>query len=62
MAVTIKAGNSADARREIACYVMAFQALECEEEGFIVLYIIDAADAEMCRDMEYNEVINIVEM
>lgn len=62
MAVTIKAGNSAEARQEIACYIMAFQALECKENGFTVLYIIDAADAEMCRGMELNQVISIEEM
>lgn len=62
MAVTIKAGSSQEARREIAAYVMAYSALECQENGLTVLYIIDAADAEMCRDMEHNQVISIEEM
>ena len=62
MAVTIKTGTTAEARRELSAYVMALQALECDENGLTVLYIVDADDAEMCRDMEHNQVISIEEM
>ena len=62
MAVKIKAGVCEAARRELSAYVMAYQALECVEDGYTILYIIEAEDAEMCRDMEHNKVISITEM
>lgn len=62
MAVTIKPGAGTEARRELAAYIMAYNAMECTENGYTVLYIIDADDAEMCRDMELNQVISIEEM
>lgn len=62
MAVTIKPGTTTEARRELIAYIHAYRALECTENGYTVLYIIDADDAEMCRDMELNQVINIEEM
>lgn len=62
MAVTIKPGAGEAARRELAAYIMAYSAMPCTENGLTVLYIIDADDAEMCRDMELNQVISIEEL
>lgn len=62
MAVTIKPGAGEAAQRELAAYINAYRAMECIENGLTVLYIIDADDAEMCLDMELNQVISIEEM
>lgn len=62
MAVKIIPGAGAEARRELVAYIHAYRAMECTEDGYTILYIIDEDEAEMCRDMELNEVISIEEM
>lgn len=62
MAVTIIAGQGEAARRELVAYIHAYRAMECIEGDYTVLYIVDEDEAEMCRDMELNQVISIEEM